>query len=261
MSEEQITKETTSEEVPGKVPQEEIVEVEEQITSEGAGAAAEAQANIDKAEAQNEANKDEALEKYLENEYGEETVEYTDDDLGGGFITESGVYHGFVTGMDVQKVVRKNKTKTKPEGSIFFWLKPVIQAKEKMINGVQWMPQGGNVWPSIRYEPGSMLDYEKFCISAKCKAFNAKDGSRKYYPRAEYTKGGAVGMPITFTVEMKTRIKMVKSDISGDYIADLDDDGNEKKQPYADVLSFAPWDTDKRWEEKDTTPDIDDDDF
>lgn len=213
------------------------------------------------AEAQNEIGED-ALRKSLEEEYGEETVEYTDDDLGGGFITESGIYHGFITGITIQKIKRATATKTKPAGSIFFWLKPVIQATEKVVEGGN-MPQGGNVWPSIRYEPGSMLEYEKFCISAKCKAFNTKDGSRKYFPRASYLQCGAVGMPITFTVKMEPRTKMMKSELSGDWIPDLDQDGNEQKQTFAEVLAFAPWDTTKRYEAPDDTPDVEvgEDDF
>ena len=205
--------------------------------------------------------KEEALRKHLEEEYGEETVEYNDDDLGGGFITESGVYHGFITKIPKpQKIARKTATKTKPAGSIFFWLKPVIQAAEKVTEGGDEL-QGGNAWPSIRYEPGSMLDYEKFCISAICKAFNTIGGSRKYFPRASHSQGGAVGMPITFTVEMKIRTKMMKSELSGDWIPDLDVDGNEQKQAFAEVLSFAPWDTTKRYETPDDTPEIDEDDF
>ena len=194
---------------------EEIVEIE--------GNAAAEQIDIEQAQSED------TLLKHLENEYGEETVEYNDDDLGGGFITESGVYHGLITDLTVQKIVRKTATKTKSVGSTFFWLKPVIVAVEKVTEGGN-IPQGGNAWPSIRYEPGSMLEYEKFCISAKCKAFNTKEGSRKYFPRADHTQGGAVGMPITFTVEMKPRIKMIKSELSGDWIPDLDEDGKEQKQ-------------------------------
>ncbi len=237
--------------------QEETVDVENiaaNKAAEGAGAEAAQQAE--------NGMSDDALRKHLEEEYGEETVEYNDDDLGGGFITEDGTYHGFVTNITIQKIVRKTATKTKPEGSIFFWLKPVIQTIEKIeIDGCY--KQGGNAWPSIRYEPGSMLDYEKFCISTKCKAFNTKDGSRKYFPRANHSQGGAVGMPITFTVKMETRKQMEKSELTGDWMNKKDENGNDIFQTFPEVLSFAPWDTNKRYEAPDDTPDVevDEDDF
>ncbi len=196
----------------------------------------------------------EDLEKYLKEKYGEDpVVPFDDDDTkeGGEYITQSGKYSGFISAADIRQSERKKDTKTKKAGSKFNWLNLTIEVKN---NVATQSPMSGSIWPSIRYEPGFMREYEMFCIATKCTPFS-KDSKRYYYPQSDHEHGGAVGMPIMFDVEMGSRIKRVKDEITGEWNDVTNEAGEPVKVPVANVTAYHIWDTDERYvEEKKSAP-------
>ena len=203
---------------------------------------------------------DEKLFDYLNNEYGqdEDHVPYDpDEDTKGGFVNEDGLYHCLITEFKSQKVTRVKATKTRAIGSVFFWLKPTLKAVEQLLDDSKTVKCGGNIWPSIRYEKGDMLSFDKFCVATRCKAFN--DGNvRNFFPKAPHDKGGALGMPVTVKIEMVKKDKMFKSDVDGEWHKSVDEHGNTQKMSFANVLAYYPWDTDLRFEPEDDVPDVPD---
>ena len=186
----------------------------------------------------------------LNEEFGEDTVEYDDDDLGSGFVSVNGKYKCFITECSATTSTRIKATKTKAIGSVYHMLKSLLLVQED-IEGKKF---GGNLFSNVFYEPGNMRNFEHFCISSKCRAFT-KDGKRKYFPQASYEKGGSVGMPIIVEVEMEWQDKVKKSDLDGKYYPEMDDGGNPIKIKRANVIAYYPWDTTKRYTSPEETAD------
>ena len=189
----------------------------------------------------------------LNEEFGEDVVEYGDDDLGAGFVNVDGKYKCFITKGSTTKNVRTKDTKTKQKGSTYHIWKPLLLVKED-IEGKKY---GGNLYPSIFFEPGNMRNFEHFCISSKCRVFTT-DGRRKYFPQASYEKGGSIGMPIIAEVEMKWEDKVKKSETDGKYYPEHDEEGNVVRIKRSNVIAFYPWDTTERYiAPEETADDID----
>lgn len=204
------------------------------------------------ATAQQQDESDKKLLDYLEVEYGgdEDNIPFDEEeDLGPRGIDSDGWYYGFVTDLNITPITRQNATKTKPAGSKYFWLKPTIKTVKKKGENGKTEPAGGYVWPSWMYEPGNMGDYFKYCVATKCIA-NIVNGKKKFYPKAPYTQGGSVGMPIAFQIEMDTRERLRKDEETEQWVKVIDEDGSVIKDRYPKVLTIAPWDTTERWTEE-----------
>lgn len=185
------------------------------------------------------------LLKQLMEEFPEGQVQFTDEDTkgGGNFISENGRYSGFVAEVNINKAERKKATKTKAEGSIFYWMNITLAVKQRTDNGEVFT---GKIYPKIRFEEGFMREYEQFCLASKCKAFNV-DGKRLYFPQAAFEKGGAVGMPITFDVHMKTEPRKKKDETTGQWYEVKDINGNTEMRQVAEVVAWYPWDVPDRY--------------
>jgi len=183
---------------------------------------------------------------YLQTEYGidETSPEYTEEDTKQvKFITEEGQYHAFITTVGSQQITRTKPSKTKAVGTKFNFLNIGLKVIEKIGTKDVF---GGSINDSILYEPGMMLNYQNFCLAARCLALN--DGNtRKYFPKAPHDKGGAVGMPVTIDVKMELQQKVAKDD-TGKYVKIFDSDGKPVMVKRAKVFSYLPWDTSDRYD-------------
>jgi len=188
---------------------------------------------------------DELLTKLME-QYGDQSIPFGEEDVKGGseFITKDGKYAGFITECESLQVTRQNATKTKPAGSVYYWLKPVIKVDHEVATNEKF---AGNIKPSIRYEPGHMLEFEKFCIATKCKAFNV-DGKRIYFPQAENEKGGSVGMPVIFDIKMKKDVKKRKNQETGEWETVISEVTGEPEDVFfPEVIAWYQWETTERY--------------
>jgi len=204
------------------------------------------------------ANADDDLINSLIEEYGEDSPEYTQDDMKGvDFVRSAGIYRGFIKSIDITKKKREQATKTMAAGTVYRSMSIVLAVKEDEHGNAY----GGELRDWIIYEQGNMRNYDFFCVSAQTKRIESKEGVFRRFPQASHEHGGAVGMPISFEVEMgKPQISMKWEQVGEKRVKveNIDEDtGQPKMIQFPEVVRYFPWDTDSRYSpEQQEVPEI-----